>query len=75
MFEQIAVSRASDADKIRQLCLATLSREPTERELNTFRRHLQQSRSRGGDPQSAATEALRDVFWAYLNSSEFAVNH
>ncbi len=72
---RIVASRTSDSDRIRQVCQATLSREPTERELNTFRRHVQQAKSRSSDPRAATAEALKDVFWAYLNSSEFVVNH
>jgi len=70
LLHRILTSRSSDADKIRDLCLAALGREPTERERNLFVRHVRQAESR-----AARLEAYRDVFWAYLNSNEFVVNH
>jgi hypothetical protein len=66
-------------DRIRRLSLAALSRYPTRDEMEAIRTVLRnkiRTRTRQGMAPSAATnEALRDVFWAYLNSSEFSVNH
>ena len=56
---------ASFAEKIRAICLATLSREPTRNELSTFRRLIGRS--------SNVPDLLKDVYWAYLNSSEFVM--
>ena len=60
----------SDADRLETLFLAALSRPPTPRELATFAAYV-----RGGGPEKNSTAALADVFWALLNSSEFASNH
>jgi len=70
----------SEADRIRQLSLAALSRYPSPGELTQLRdlvrRSIRQRVTEENLPsQVALTESLRDVYWAYLNSSEFAVNH
>jgi len=69
----------SEGEKIRQLCLAALSRYPTDGELSAIRqalrRHVKLRTDRDVPPQVAFNEGLRDVYWAYLNSSEFLVNH
>jgi hypothetical protein len=70
LLHRVINSRGPDAEKVRTLCLAALCREPTERERNLFTRHVRQSGS-----EAAKADALRDVFWAYLNSSEFVMNH
>jgi hypothetical protein len=70
VLHSILTGRGSDADKVRNLCLSTLGREPTEQEQNLFTRHVRQAGAR-----AAKLEAYRDVLWAYLNSSEFVVNH
>lgn len=68
-----------EVEKIRRLSLAVLSRYPSQQELEAIRGHIRTSvRTRtqaGVAPRAAVNEALRDVFWAYLNSSEFIVNH
>ncbi|WP_437229119.1 DUF1553 domain-containing protein [Planctomicrobium sp. SH661] len=70
----------SEADRIRQLSLAALSRYPTNDELTQLRDLLRRTiRQRVSEenlsPQLALAEGLKDVYWAYLNSSEFVVNH
>ncbi len=40
-----------------------------------LRNNVRVQTRRGIAPSAATNEALRDVFWAYLNSSEFVVNH
>ncbi|HUG89833.1 MAG TPA: DUF1553 domain-containing protein [Planctomycetaceae bacterium] len=78
-FAQVAADRTSDVEKIRKLCLAALSRYPTERELRAIRGLVRtaaaQSVRTGRDPQAATIDCLRDVFWACLNSSEFRLVH
>jgi hypothetical protein len=67
----------SDEEKIRQLCLSALTREPTERELASFRKMLA-NRSRSvpsAQRKEVLTQGMQDVFWAYLNSSEFVAVH
>ncbi|MBX3444598.1 MAG: DUF1553 domain-containing protein [Planctomyces sp.] len=65
----------SETEKLRRLCLSTLSREPTPLELAAFRQAVRQAtRMRGAAVQSATSESLADAYWAYLNSTEFLVN-
>ena len=60
--------RMKPADQIETLCLAALSRKPSTAEIAAFRKILRsQQRDLAG--------ALQDIFWAYLNSSEFVVAH
>ena len=54
------------AKNIEELYLITLSRKPQPHELDRLVRYVE-ARERA--------EALADVFWALLNSSEFALNH
>ncbi|REJ95554.1 MAG: DUF1553 domain-containing protein [Planctomycetota bacterium] len=70
-----------ETEKIRALSLAALSRYPTAGEMQAIRellRRIVRSQTLAGngvDSRTAVNDALRDVFWAYLNSSEFVVNH
>ncbi len=75
--KRIVTSRDSETDKIRKLFLAALSRYPTAKEVGTFRKLLrEQTAARsGGNRQQAQAEALQDLFWAFLNSSEFILVH
>ncbi|MDX1945620.1 MAG: DUF1549 and DUF1553 domain-containing protein [Pirellulaceae bacterium] len=52
---------------IEQLYLATLTRHPTDAELQIALKHI--------ESQPDATRALGDVAWALLNSTEFFTNH
>jgi hypothetical protein len=76
---QVLSSRGPDIEKLRQLCLSTLSREPTPLEIATFRQLVRQTvrnRPEGpAAPQLATNEGLADAYWAFLNSAEFLVNH
>ena len=64
---------------VRTICLKTLSRQPTDRELTAFRRALMSSRQQWmghPDKQRAAYEqTLEDIAWAYVNSNEFSMIH
>jgi len=64
----------SDTERIRKLALAALSREPTDKELAAIRRLLQQ-RQPHNRRQQHRRQVLQDLFWAYLNSSEFILIH
>jgi hypothetical protein len=66
----IARPGASVADQIEQLFLITLSRPPTAAEAKRFAAYVE-----AGGPEKDRKAALADVFWALLNSTEFAVNH
>ncbi len=69
----------SEAEHIQDLCLAALSRRPTPQELEAIQKMLRNQirlrTSHNMPPQLAYNEAFGDVYWAYLNSSEFSVNH
>jgi len=78
----------SNAERIETLFLATLSRLPKAREMNKLLAYVERggaeeegsgrSRSRLADPaekQKRVNQALADVFWVLLNSSEFILNH
>jgi hypothetical protein len=55
------------SQRIEALYLATLSRPPRSAELEPLVRFVASA--------SSAPEALSDIFWALLNSSEFLTNH
>lgn len=66
-FLQHVVSQPqSDREKIRMLCLSALSRYPTQDEQAAFSNFVRKNASVGG---------FQDIFWAYLNSSEFILIH
>ena len=73
-FSEVLFGPGSETDKIRKLCLAALSRYPTSQELAAARKLLKSRRAASTDPR-ATTEALQDIFWAYLNSNEFILVH
>ena len=57
-------------DRIETLFLAALSRPPTEEERGRLNEYVT-----SGGPDNDSKQALSDVFWALLNSSEFRYNH
>jgi hypothetical protein len=57
-------------ERIEALFYAALSRAPRPEELDRFRAYVD-----NGGPEKDPKKALADVFWALLNSSEFALNH
>lgn len=78
VLQQILARPVSDEEKIRLLSLAALSRYPTAEELSSLRRLIRQqvqARSRDVPAPVALQESLRDLLWAYLNSTEFRSNH
>lgn len=58
---------ADDDELIAQLYLTTLCRRPSVEELASVRKAL--------GPGDEREESFRDLFWALLNSKEFAFNH
>jgi hypothetical protein len=56
--------------KIEAMFMATLSRKPRTEELARFNRYVEKGGATGD-----RKKALSDVFWALLNSTEFALNH
>jgi len=57
-------------DRIETLFLATVSRKPTPAEMQRLAGYVDSGGAAGDSRQ-----ALSDVFWALLNSSEFILNH
>jgi hypothetical protein len=68
LLEQTLKSLRSPAQIIERLYLATLSRRPTPSESQRLTNFVH---AHGTD----ARKAYRDILWAVLNSSEFALNH
>lgn len=56
--------------KIEALYLAALSRKPRTDETKRLKKYVE-----SGGPAKDPDQALSDVFWALLNSSEFLLNH
>ncbi|HKB41194.1 MAG TPA: DUF1553 domain-containing protein, partial [Gemmataceae bacterium] len=70
----------STAERIETLYLATLSRKPETKELDRAVRFVEAAvkaaKSKDADARrTASSNALADVFWALLNSTEFVLNH
>jgi len=76
---EIVRKRTDDKEKIRELCLAALSRYPTATELANMRKLVRQDAAqlaaRGTSRQVAEAEGFQDLFWALLNSNEFTSVH
>lgn len=68
--EKLINSRDPEAEKIRRLCLATLTRYPTPKEQQALRRLVHEGPSSRTNPAG-----WQDALWAYLNSSEFVLVH
>lgn len=72
---------ATTTERVTTLYLATLSRRPTAQELDRAVRFVQSAVNHGVTNReekafrTASGQALADVFWVLLNSSEFALNH
>jgi hypothetical protein len=66
------------AQRIETICLATLSRKPTPRELANMVQYVEKSGSAGDGKTNKDYNyhrGLADVFWVLLNSGEFFLNH
>lgn len=73
-FAEVLYGPGNEVEKIRRLCLAALSRYPSSQELAAARKLIQSRRKSSNTPR-ATTEALQDIFWAFLNSNEFILVH
>ena len=60
----------SDDEKLESLFIAALSRHPTQAEKETFGKYVTD-----GGTSSSSQDAMADIFWVLLNSSEFLLNH
>jgi len=76
---RLAQGNQSDQEKIRELYLATLSREPREQELNIALDYLSKARvDDAGKParsEQIDRMAFEDLLWALLDTKEFIFNH
>ncbi|MEX0724706.1 MAG: DUF1549 and DUF1553 domain-containing protein [Planctomycetaceae bacterium] len=73
---ELLKNRMTEQERLRRLCVSALSREPTEEEMNLWRKIIFDrvtDPSLGDDRQLATAQGLQDVFWAYLNSNEFMI--
>ena len=68
--QSLARSAVLPTETIDELYLATLSRFPEPDERDRLAKYIE-----NGGPQRDRDQALCDVFWALLNSTEFIVNH
>jgi Protein of unknown function (DUF1549)/Protein of unknown function (DUF1553) len=59
-------SKMTDEQIVEELFLATLCKRPTPAQLETIKKSL---------TEDSHEEVFRDLFWALLNSKEFAFNH
>lgn len=64
----------SERSRIETIYLATLSRQPTPSEMERAVAFVKKAAA-GGEPQKRRDEAVADVFWSLLNSTEFVFNH
>ncbi|WP_417387727.1 DUF1549 and DUF1553 domain-containing protein [Gimesia sp.] len=70
-----------DRTHITELYLLTMSRQPTQEELDTALAHLAKKRQQStADPtklseEQAVKEAYEDIIWVIINTKEFLFNH
>ena len=77
--DEVVKRKADEKEKIRQLCLAVLSRQPSPSELAAMRKLVRDDSpprgSKNASKHAAGAEGYQDLFWALLNSNEFALVH
>ena len=69
-----AKPRTSELSLLERVALAMLTRDPTSSEKQAFRVHLSKL-GQQKQAKAALSEAMEDMMWAYLNSSEFVLVH
>jgi hypothetical protein len=67
LLSDVLSDKGGPAEKVKRLYLATLSRTPSPREIQTANRVMKNAASQ--------LEAFQDLYWALLNSNEFIINH
>lgn len=75
---ELVREKGSETDKIRRLCEAALSRPPTAKELSAMQKVVREgnaARPRNGARPGPSAAGYQDLFWALLNSNEFALVH
>jgi len=71
VLHEILRMAGDDQERVRSLCRAALGRDPKRAELAAFQPALRHR----GDVARNEADPFEDIFWVYLNSTEFAVNH
>jgi hypothetical protein len=66
---RIAQLAENDRQAVRMAYLCVLTREPSKREMEHFRFRLEQTEA------GEYAQAMEDLYWTLLNSSEFSWNH
>jgi len=67
VLKSVLQSNMSTVEKVDHLFLASLSRKPTKKELNAIHSILDRHKDKNA--------AIRDIWWALLNSNEFILDH
>jgi hypothetical protein len=77
--EQLTKAEMPEPKRIRELYLATYSREPTADEVKIAETHLMKPRNDAAgkplDSQRAKRNGYEDLLWALMNTKEFLFNH
>lgn len=78
--DEVVRQKVDEKEKIRRLCLAVLSRPPGKNELASMQRLVRDDAAAARGSKSAgramaSAEGYQDLFWALLNSNEFALVH
>jgi len=77
--EQLTKAEMPEPKRIRELYLATYSREPTADEVKIAETHLLKPRNDAAgkplDSQRAKRNGYEDLLWALMNTKEFLFNH
>jgi hypothetical protein len=71
---RIAMLTGKPEKQVEVAYLATLTRRPTDAELAHFVARLADTDGGGGDRRTRQ-EALEDLYWTLINSTEFSWNH
>ena len=71
VLHEILRMAGDDHERVHSLCRAALGRDPKRTELAAFQPALRQR----GDAAQSGADPFEDIFWVYLNSTEFSVNH
>ena len=72
VLHEILRMQGDDQERIQSLCRAALGRDPKRNELASFQQTMRHNHPNAGTNEA---EPYGDILWAYLNSTEFAVNH
>ena len=72
---EVVRQKGTEVEKIRLLCLATLSRSPSPAEITSMKKLLRPALLSSRHGKDLPVESYQDLFWALLNSSEFASIH